>query len=287
MNKKIALVAIMIIVLTLSISITSTVNAATKHTVTYNIYNGKQIKKVTVNHNQTLTKPQNPTREGHTFLGWYKDANYVTKYNFANKVTSNMTLYAKWAINKYTVTFNTDGGSIINPVTVTYNNMVPKPVDPVKSNMIFAGWYKDADFEQKFSFLTKVKSNTTLYANWVDKNDTTKTYDVTFVTLDRIDPFIIEVESGKSVDEIVVPTGEGEYTYAEWYKNKEKTELFDLTTPITTDLVLYGKLFNNEGMELIDVPDTGVSPNLIIYTVGVLLIIFSGFAVYKYLKKAK
>ena len=79
----------------------------------------KKVHEVFVNENNPVIKPEDPIREGYTFMGWfYKDE----QWSFAEHiVTENMTLIEQWQINQYTITFDTDGGSIIEPITKDYN----------------------------------------------------------------------------------------------------------------------------------------------------------------------
>ena len=67
---------------------------------------------------------------------------------------------------QYTVTFNTDGGSPIDPVTVTKGQKVKKPADPTKDGFIFGGWWKDANYNAQYVFTSTVKKDLTLYARW-------------------------------------------------------------------------------------------------------------------------
>lgn len=155
----------------------------TKYTVTFNTDGGSAVTSQTVEGGNTASKPSDPTRTGYKFLGWYLSG---TKYDFAKEVTGNITLVAKWekvqsnasttpttpekpatpAITKYTVTFNTDGGSAVASQTVESGNTATKPADPTKDGYTFIGWYYN---DTVFSFGTKITSNVTIVAKW-EKN---------------------------------------------------------------------------------------------------------------------
>lgn len=78
-----------------------------------------------------------------------------------------MTLYAKWTINQYTITFNTDGGSLVNPITQDYNSEISAPEDPIKEGYAFEGWYLDETYTQRvLLFITMPAEDLTLYAKW-------------------------------------------------------------------------------------------------------------------------
>lgn len=115
-----------------------------------------------------LTAPAAPTKEGYRFGGWYYDNNGgKAKWNFdTDTVTRAMTLTAKW-VRTYTVTFETSGGSAVDPVTVDAGSTVTKPADPTKSGYTFGGWYKDSTLQTPWDFANgTVTADTTLYAKW-------------------------------------------------------------------------------------------------------------------------
>ncbi len=117
----------------------------------------------TINYNNYANIPSDPTKTGCDFLGWY---NGSTKWNFAtDKVTGNIILTAHWKNAQYTVSFNTDGGSIApENQTIDYNNYANIPADPTKTGCDFLGWYNGST---KWNFATdKVTSNVTLTAHW-------------------------------------------------------------------------------------------------------------------------
>ena len=115
---------------------------------------------------KTASKPSDPTASGYTFGGWYTDSACTKAYDFSTSVTSNVTLYAKWTINSYNVSFNSNGGSSIASQTVTEGNKATKPSDPTKSGCTFGGWYTDSACATAYDFNTAVTSNITLYAKW-------------------------------------------------------------------------------------------------------------------------
>ena len=115
-----------------------------------------------------LTAPAAPTKEGYRFSGWYYDnSGSKAKWNFdTDTVTRAMTLTAKW-VRTYTVTFETSGGSAVDPVTVDTGSTVTKPADPTKSGYTFGGWYKDSTLQTPLDFANDtVTADTTLYAKW-------------------------------------------------------------------------------------------------------------------------
>ena len=125
---------------------------------------------------QKLDPPDDPSRDGYVFGGWYKEAACTNVWDFDNDtVSSAMTLYAKWT-PAYTVTFETNGGGTIASQTVAQGNKAAKPSDPSRGGYTFGGWYKEAACTNVWNFDNDtVSSAMTLYAKW-----TVNTYTVTF-----------------------------------------------------------------------------------------------------------
>ena len=138
---------------------------------------GGALESVQVNYNEVFARPSNPTLEGYTFDGFYANEELTTPFDFSKAITEDTTIYLKWNINSYTVTFDPDGGSIVsgkNQVTVKYNSLIEAPVCS-KVGAEFAGWYIDPDRTVLFDFANdKVKGNMTLYAKWANNLLTVK-----------------------------------------------------------------------------------------------------------------
>lgn len=154
-----------------------------KFTVMFNTQDGGLVETKAAEFNTLIAEPTKPTRSGYTFVGWYKDAAGQNAWNFAtDKVTADTVLYAKWNINSYTVSFNSQGGSTVDSKTANYNTTLGEPTAPTRKGYTFAGWYKDATGQVAWNFETdKVTNNVTLYAKWllnkpvvnpIDDNDT-------------------------------------------------------------------------------------------------------------------
>lgn len=139
------------------------------YTVTFDSYGGTPVPPAQeVEYGLTATKPADPTLKGYTFAFWYlgEDEQNATAYDFNTPVTENITLTAKWEINKYTVTFNSYGGTPV-PLAqeVEYGHTATKPVEPTLKGYTFDGWYLDGE-EEPFDFDTTITSDITLTAKW-------------------------------------------------------------------------------------------------------------------------
>ena len=117
----------------------------------------------------TVGVPAEPTKDGYSFAGWYTDVNCTTAYDFNTPVNEDKTLYAKWLV-KYTVSFDTDGGSTVETQTVVTGNKATKPaVIPTKKGYNFVGWYTDNTYTTEFDFEnTIITDNTIIYAKFED-----------------------------------------------------------------------------------------------------------------------
>ena len=122
---------------------------------------GSTVPRQRIPKNGLVTQPTNPTKTGYTFSEWDKG---LSAYNFSTPVTSNFTLDAKWTINEYTVTFDSDGGSSVTAQTVEYGSKATEPDPaPTKSDYTFAGWTLSGE---AYDFDTPVTADITLVATW-------------------------------------------------------------------------------------------------------------------------
>lgn len=145
------------------------------HTVAFNSQGGSYIPPLSVEYGETAAKPANPTRTNYTFDGWYRSLEYTFEWDFdTDAVKSDITLYAKW-VQFYAVTFDSEGGTPISQQFIKENNKAVKPpVDPIRNNFIFGGWYQDAARTIAWNFESDVVAlDMTLYAKWVQNHTVT------------------------------------------------------------------------------------------------------------------
>ena len=117
---------------------------------------------------EAAIRPTEPKVNGFTFGGWYTDENCTdgNEYNFTAPVAANFTLYAKWTANSYTITFDTDGGSEVAPITQDYGTQITAPADPTREGYTFTGWDRDIP-------ATMPAHNMTVTAQWKDSEKPT------------------------------------------------------------------------------------------------------------------
>ena len=187
-------------------------------TVTFNANGGSTpTASKSVTYNSTYGTLPTPTRAGYTFKGWFTAASGGTQITSSTKVTttSNQTLYAQWAANTYTVTFNANGGS--TPTTsksVTYNSTYGTLPTPTRTGYTFKGWYTttSGDIQITSSTNVTVAANRTLYAQW-----TANSYTVTFNANGGNTPTASKsVTYNSTYGTLPTPIREG-YTFKGWF----------------------------------------------------------------------
>lgn len=208
---------------------------------------GESISTQTIDRGKNFTEPAAPSKENHTFAGWY---NGDEKFDFDADTTNApnvLELVAKWDINQYTVKFVSDYGSFADQ-TIEHGRLIEtdKLTIPEAEGYTFDDWYTDADYTTKFDFTQPIKSNTTVYAKW-----TAKDYKVSFITEHSDAPDSQNVPYNKTATNPGELTAEG-YTFIGWYADADYTTEFDFSTPITGDTKVYAKWEKNAPV----LPDT-------------------------------
>lgn len=128
--------------------------AANTYTITFDTAGGSEIAPITQDYGTQIAVPEAPTREGYTFTGWDREIPTTMP-------AENMTVTAQWKINRYTITFDTNGGSEIAPITQDYGTNITSPADPTREGYTFIGW--DTEIPT-----TMPAENITLKARWKD-----------------------------------------------------------------------------------------------------------------------
>lgn len=208
---------------------------------------GESISTQTIDRGGKFTEPAAPSKENHTFAGWY---NGDEKFDFDADTTNApnvLELVAKWDINKYTVQFVSEHGSFADQ-TIEYGKLIEtdKLTIPEVEGYTFDGWYADNTYSTKFDFTKPIKSNTTVYAKW-----TAKDYEVSFITEHGKTPTSQNVPYNKTATNPGELTAEG-YTFIGWYTDHTCTTEFNFSTPITGDTKVYAKWEKNAPV----LPDT-------------------------------
>lgn len=194
----------------------------------------------TIDRGGKFTEPAAPSKENHTFAGWY---NGDEKFDFdadTTKAPNVLNLVATWDINQYTVQFVSDHGSFKDQTiehggTITTDNLTIPEVE----GYTFDGWYADEKHTTEFDFTKPITSNTTVYAKW-----TANDYEVSFITEHGDAPASQNVKFNGTADDPGTLTADG-YTFIGWYTDHTCTTEFNFKTPITGDTKVYAKWEKN------------------------------------------
>ncbi len=206
-----------------------------QYTITFESNGGSAVSSITDNYNSTVSQPSDPTRAGYTFDGWYSDNNLTNSYTFNTMAAQNITLYAKWTVNQYTITFESNSGTVVSSITDNYNSTVTQPSNPTRDGYTFDGWYSDIDLNNPYTFNTMPAQNITLYAKW-----TVNQYTITFESNSGTVVSSITDNYNSTVTQPSNPTRAG-YTFDGWYSDIDLNNAYTFNTMPAQNITLYAK----------------------------------------------
>ncbi len=199
-----------------------------EYTVTFDADGGSSVEAQIVKDGEKATVPTDPTKEGYTFLGWYSGNE---KWSFIDSpVTENVVLKAKWEKNKYTVTFDANGGNGGTEKTVEHGKTTTAPM-VTRPNYSLVGWFNgDTQWSFKNDAIT---DNITLVARW-EGFEKTITFNANGGTVDEEER---KMHYGDKIGALPVPVY-GDYRFLGWYDENDTA----MENPITEDYVITSKL---------------------------------------------
>ena len=174
-----------------------------QYTITFDTNGGSEIDSITQDYGTAITAPADPTRKGYTFRGWDKEIPETMP-------ADNITVKAQWEINQYTITFDTNGGSDIAPITQDYGTEITVPDNPTRKGYTFKGWDKEIP-------KTMPAENMTVKAQWEINQ-----YTITFDTNGGSEIAPITQDYGTAITAPDNPTRKG-YTFKGWDKKIPET----------------------------------------------------------------
>ena len=292
MDIKKIIVAIVAVVAVVAIAISVIVlnkDTETLHTISFDTNGGAKVASQKIETGEKVTKPADPTKDGYEFLGWFLNGVY---FDFDTPVEGDLKLEARWKeliveddkteaekpeedkdkpednkddkeeekeetekVTKYTVKFDSNGGSKVASKTVEKNKTVKAPTDPTREGYIFKGWYLG---DTKYNFSKKVTKNITLVAHWEkveepkpeepdvpvtpDEPDTpvipeVKEYTVTFNTDGGSSVKAQTVKENETASKPSNPTKDG-YTFKGWYLDGKE---YNFSSKVTKNITLTAK----------------------------------------------
>ncbi|HKL94395.1 MAG TPA: leucine-rich repeat protein, partial [Clostridia bacterium] len=143
--------------------------------VDFNTLGGSAIKSQYIENGGKAVEPNEIiSKEGYHLIGWYTAAEGGELFDFETAITANITLYAKYEADTQncTVTFDTMGGTSLDPAIKGYSGMLAIPAQPKRLGFTFDGWYLDNALTQEAEFPMMITSNITLYAKWLPNDGT-------------------------------------------------------------------------------------------------------------------
>lgn len=180
---------------------------------------------ITKEYNAALGTLPTCSRTGYTFLGWYTASSGGTKISTTTVVTKDITYYAQWSINSYTLTFNPNGGTV-TPTSkdLEYNSAygtlpTPTRASDAQYTYTFAGWYTAATGGTQVTAATKMAAKDTIvYAHWTSNTRSyTVSYQTTYGTLNRTSQSVAYNSKGSCTLTMPDNTAEFTYTFVGWY----------------------------------------------------------------------
>ncbi|MCF0260556.1 MAG: InlB B-repeat-containing protein [Erysipelotrichaceae bacterium] len=176
-----------------------------------------------------------PEKPGHTFTGWYMDPECTIKADDPLILNENTRIYAGWQVQKRTVSFDSNGGSEFDPLTLDYGSQIELDIyKPLKENYAFDGWYLDPECTVKAENPFVFRENVTLYAGWKDQICT-----LSFVTNGGTEIDSIAADYGTRIDlSRYIPFKEA-YVLTGWYLDPECTIKADAPFILKDHTILY------------------------------------------------
>ena len=220
-----------------------------QYTIKFDTDGGSEVAPITQDYGTAVTAPENPTKIGYTFDGW--DVAVP-----ATMPAGNMTITAKWKINQYTITFDTDGGSVINPITQDYGTEVTVPPSPTKTGHTFYYWVDENNKKVEFP-ISMPENGLKLKAIWVVVQfELTIDYGYDGIKVEKF------INYGGSI-EVNDPTREG-YTFSGWIDSEGNKVDLPITMPakkvtITAQWTInkYKVTWNVDGVQTVNEFDFG------------------------------
>lgn len=220
--------------------------AINTYEVTFLDYDATELGVHQVNHGGDAEAPTDPTRTGYTFTGW-------DPADFTNN-TEDLTVTAQYDPSEYTVDFNSNGGTDVDPVEGEFGSTIEEPTEPTRTGYTFEGWYQDDDdFEEAWDFASNTvpAENETLYANWA-----INTYEVTFTDYDNTELSVEQVNHGDDAIAPSAPSREGHF-FTGWEPEDMTDITEDLIFTAQYELKEYTVAFNSNGGTMVEAVEAG------------------------------
>ncbi len=250
-KKKIGVIAVIVLLVIVSVVLLIMLLVGNKKEYYVTFVSYGDIRETVKTNKGKVERPSVPVRENYKFIDWYYGNE---KFDFDKKVTSNITVSAKWesitgeTIKHNVIFYMNDGTDVKQEIEVNDSEKVSKILDPTRENYKFNGWLFNGN---KFDFNTLITFDVQLYASWLSEDS--KNYTVTFDLNGGVANIgLQEVAKEGKVMRPVDPKKDG-YTFIGWYLDGK---LYDFEKSVKKDIVLVAKWSkaNEEKPENTEVP---------------------------------
>lgn len=182
-----------------------------------------------------VAQPSNPSNPYKNFSGWFTEENGGTAITWPLTVNTDTVVYAHWADIPATLTFDSQGGSGVNPIVTIQGDLVSEPREPTKSNAAFEGWFDQSTGGEKVTWAYLMTGDKTVFAQW-----NTVPVTLSFDSQGGSPVSKIDTYAGEEIEMPTAPTRPG-YTFLGWYESK--TSDYSLVWPyeVTSDTILYAR----------------------------------------------
>ena len=172
-----------------------------QYTATFNSNGGSVVSDKTLDYNSKLGNLPTPTKEGYDFKGWHTALTGGIQISENTPMPAdNVTYYAHWEISKYTVTFESNGGTTVEPMVIEWKENVTKPADPTKVKHKFIGWYKEDTLTNLWDFANDtVTAPVTLYAKYIETLNKVKADKDPSIQIKKRDKVTLSAEEGTTI----------------------------------------------------------------------------------------
>jgi uncharacterized repeat protein (TIGR02543 family) len=194
------------------------------------VFDSSDIEPITAEYKTFIEAPDDPSKEGHEFGGWYIDEKLSEVFNFDTMPSMNIKLYPKWNINQYVVTYHTNSDELVQEEILNFNGTLTYTLE--REGYTFEGWYLEEKLENISSIETMPAYDLDLYAKW-----SINTYTIVFDSSD-IEPITAEYKTFIEAPDDPIKEN---HEFGGWYIDEKLSEVFNFDTMPSMNIKLYPK----------------------------------------------
>ncbi|PAT02727.1 hypothetical protein CI105_01855 [Candidatus Izimaplasma bacterium ZiA1] len=224
---------------------------ANEYTISFVTNSIEDISNQVLNYNELIVLPV-LEKEGHQFIGWYNGESINDSQVFSNQhISSDMTLYARWEKNTYTISFDVFDGEVIEPMIATYGDTITNYPSGIFNNQVFMGWYLDSSFELSYDESSMITEDIILYAKFLD---------ITYELVSGSETYIKITGYYNDYNEVVLPSTIDGYPVWEISNNVFKNKTFSsIVLPEELKIIGSYAFADNPNLESIIIPESMVN----------------------------